>query len=671
MANVERGMLDDESIARQLWENNPFASSASPLPWDNPNPDVGQLNRKAAEDIEQLLRNKRRAPSTPLAGLVLGEAGSGKTHMLTRLLRKVEGGQIAIFVTVRTFRDPERVMGHLLAETVVSLGSRHSEGRCQLDVLMDEFDSAYEEQCRERGLSVRKGVDRLNALRGQMPGIEKGLLRCLLLHAEASDPNVKMMLRDWIWAGLDEEDASQLGLPPRDIDVMTSAAREADAERMLLSLGQVLAYAKVPMMVCFDQLDGMDSKELINAWGRALSLLVNDLSGVLPLAFLRADTWNERFSVMLDDSVVQRLTPHKIVMENCTPEQAEQLIRGRIEGFFDEGAERIYQWCMTRLGGKIRGRYSPRMVIELAAHAIDEAQKGTSPVPESSERRREEPLNAIGAAYHEECDKVRANPNAYPPDAERLLLALKAWLDAQKEFDVESIQDKYIRLRGQGRSSGRTVECAFIVLTPAAYGAAGAGLRRGIKFLQQHQGALCCYITDGRTHKGPQNWRVVGQLLEEFCGLGGEVRILDEEARAKWYGLAALIDKLDNGDVTLWSGSDMRRAVRGDLERYMKEGFSEDLLGLGSKTSGNTEGKASAGTSAKEAPNDEAVADLLDSFLNRSPMKLLTMSKLLVMFKDAGVSVTHTGLLACASRFKDRFRFYPSGNDAIIQRAGR
>ena len=39
------------------------------------------------------------------------------------------------------------------------------------------------------------------------------------------------------------------------------------------------------MLVCFDQLDGMDSPDLINAWGKVLSLLVNDVSGMLPLAF--------------------------------------------------------------------------------------------------------------------------------------------------------------------------------------------------------------------------------------------------------------------------------------------------------------------------------------------------------------------------------------------------
>ena len=73
-----------EAIRRQLLERNPFASSAAPNPWDNTSPDLDVLNRDVFDRIAQMMRDKRRAPESPMAGLVLGEAGSGKTHMLKR-----------------------------------------------------------------------------------------------------------------------------------------------------------------------------------------------------------------------------------------------------------------------------------------------------------------------------------------------------------------------------------------------------------------------------------------------------------------------------------------------------------------------------------------------------------------------------------------------------------
>ena len=109
--------MEDKEILEKLRENNPFVSSASPLPWDNKNPDLFQLSREASEEIEQLMRHKRREPSSPLAGLIIGEAGSGKTHMLTRLLRRLRESSVrAVFVAVKTFRDPESVIKHLLNE---------------------------------------------------------------------------------------------------------------------------------------------------------------------------------------------------------------------------------------------------------------------------------------------------------------------------------------------------------------------------------------------------------------------------------------------------------------------------------------------------------------------------------------------------------------------------
>ena len=110
-------MTDNNTILKKLRENNPFSSPASPLPWVNKNPDLQNLNRQTSDRIEQLIRKKCLEPSVPLAGLILGEAGSGKTHMLTRILRRMRSNaQPAVFAAIRTFRDAESVTQHILSE---------------------------------------------------------------------------------------------------------------------------------------------------------------------------------------------------------------------------------------------------------------------------------------------------------------------------------------------------------------------------------------------------------------------------------------------------------------------------------------------------------------------------------------------------------------------------
>lgn len=668
--------LRDKDILQRLRENDPFASSASPLPWNNANPDLGSLNREATEAIEQLLREKRRAPSMPLAGLILGEAGAGKTHMLMRILRRMrENGQIAIFVTVRTFRDPDSVMGHLLTEIIISLSREHSAGRSQLDMLMGELDSVYRDSCQEEGFSIHQGVERLSFLRTRMPGVDKGLLKCFLLYVEETSPDVRMELLDWIRSGLDEEDCERLGLPQRDLDSMNEAKREADAEKMLLSIGQILAYAKVPMTVCFDQLDGMESRELIIAWGRMLSLLVNDLRGVLPLAFLRADTWNTRFSTQLDDSVVQRMTGRPpIVIGNCSLEQARQLIRDRVRALFGGDADGISAWLLSRLEGKLHAGYSPRSVINLANQAIVEADVPPFLDSVSAENK------AMEAAYQEECDKVRMAPSDWPPDGGNLLLALGIWLGSQEDFNVGTSEDPYVRLRG---TWGKT-ECAFIVLTSKNHSSVRAALKRGIIFLTQHPKGLCLYVTERQTAHWPASWKVVHQHMSEFAELGGRFLVLDDEERVQWYGLVALFNKLENGDVTLLSSSGQRSASRDDLRRYMKEAFPSDFLKLGNSQSqqklpgrgDDAEPAASPRPSPNKrtpspTPNDEPLAQILLSLLDTSPMKLLPAGKMVEMLSSRNLDVSITRLLACVSRFQGQFHVYPAGKDTLIQRAGR
>lgn len=565
-------MTSSGNIQEQLRAKNPFTSSVSPAPWNNATPDLESLNREATQEIEQLIRDKRRDPSAPRAGLILGVAGVGKTHMLRRILLKLKGkGQIAVFVAVRAFLDPESVMQDLLREVVISLGREHQKGRTQLDVVMDELDYAYRDACLRDGTSVQQGLERLRPLYREMTAlgeVDRDVLKSLLLYAGTQESDLREDILLWLRGRAEEGAADRLGLPERDAGAMTRNARENEARTVFLSLAQIFAYAKVPMIVCFDQLDGMEEKKLINAWGQVVSLLVNDTPGVLPLAFLRADTWYDRFADVLDISVIQRLGNRPVMMQNCTLEQAQMLIRSRLTAFFGEDVEKKYQWLMDRLKGRLQPGYSPRIVIDLARHVIDE--------PGGEEIRQDLVLKALDAAYREEWDKVAADPGGWPADDEQLLLALKLWLDSHEDFVEKTAGDRYVRLRGTWGKN----ECAFIVLTLKNPRSVGAALKRGIDFLREYPGGLCRYVTEKQTADWPETWKVVHQCMAEFTKLGGKTLVLNDEERAQWYGLVALFNKLGNGDVMLLSPSGPRSASHEDLRRYMKEAFPVDFLKL-------------------------------------------------------------------------------------------
>ena len=587
--------LNDSVIRSQLVAKNPFASSAAPNPWDNANPDLDSLNRTVVDHIDLLLKMTRENPAETFAGLILGEAGAGKTHMLKRVLRRIrESGEIAIFVTVRAFMDPESVMQDLLREVFISMGREHGDGKLQIDLLLEALDKAYRRDFREDALG---GMARLEPLQMKLDRVNNDFLRCLLLYASTEDASLKNDILRWMRGESDESFSEKLDVIACNWDEMTPAAQEKKARDRLLSLGHVLRYVRVPMLVCFDQLDGMTSEDLLNAWGTAASLLINDVYGVLPLAFLRADTWEQRFSPRLDDAVRQKFLNHRLPMANCNLEQAKQLIKERIKAFFDDDdeVEQKYQWLMARLNTTLKPGYSPRMVITLANQAIQEAGAGADAAHEVE--------HALAEAYREECDKVASDPNAWPPNADQLLDALEMWLGSRPEFNVSRSDDKYVRLSGQRSAGGRATPCAFIVLTARNHLSAAAALKRGVDFLSAHPDGLCCYVTDKRVFRGPENWRKVHELLGQFRALKGRTVVLQPDGRAAWYGLVAFQNKVCNGDVTLYPPSGgPRLATPEDLSGYMKEGFRWNLLGLDGESGKPGDGDRSKDTGSGKDP---------------------------------------------------------------------
>mgnify|MGYP000844415804 CR=1 FL=1 len=671
--------LNDSVIRSQLVAKNPFASSAAPNPWDNANPDLDSLNRDVVDRIDQLLRTTREKPEETFAGLILGEAGAGKTHMLKRVLRRIrESGEIAIFVTVRAFMDPESVMQDLLREVFISMGREHGDGKLQIDRLLDALEGSYREHCQKEGHPVLSGMERLTPLRRQMLGIDKDFLRCLLLYASTEDTSLKEDILSWMRGESDESFPEKLKVSACNWDEMTPAARENKARCRLLSLGHVLRYARVPMLVCFDQLDGMTSEDLINAWGRAASLLINDVYEALPLAFLRADTWEKRFSPRLDDAVKLKFLNHPISMANCSLEQARQLIKGRIKAFFDDGVEQKYQWLMARLNTTLKPGYSPRIVITLANQAI---QKAGDEVDAAHEVER-----ALAAAYREECDKVASDPNSWPPNAEHLLSALEMWLDARPEFTVSRSDDQYVRLSGQRSAEGSKVPCAFIFMTTRHHLSAAAALNRGINFLKKNPNGFCCYVTDGRALKGPENWRAVHDLLGQFKALKGRTVVLQPDGgRAAWYGLVAFKNKVCNGDVTLYPPSgEPRLATPEDLSGYMKEGFRLNLLGLDGESGKPGDGDRSKDTGSGKDPTPppheskgmsgstpaeaERLADAVLSLLKGSPMKMMDAEFMVKELRHKGFDVARETLLAELNHQKALVRLFSSGNGTLISR---
>ncbi|GHS94200.1 hypothetical protein AGMMS50276_06300 [Synergistales bacterium] len=561
-------------IQEELLSNNPFVATAASNPWDNVAPDVSSLNITVRDRLTELAYSKALQPQTPMAALVLGDAGAGKTHMMKRVLAKIaqtaqaQGNQRKIvFSYVKAFTSPEWVFPDLWREIFINLTHEltcEGKNRTQFNVLVGQLMNDCRRYASLCGQPRLDAIDNIRYLQKEMPGLHGDFLRALFAYCDAFDEKKRMLSFGWLSGESDEEQHQLLGVEDRAEMSMGGRAREAKS--LIFSLGLLLARYKTSMLLCFDQLDGMRSPALINAWGDAVAFLVNDVNCVLPLAFMRADTWYSIFEKTLDNAVAERFVT-KFPLKNCTIPEAEELIRERVAAFFAQDAresiDKKSEWIIGQLDGKLKNGYSPRLVLDLANRAIQEEKPPLV-------------VEVLVQAMNEERDRA-ANGPASSPDAERLLNAIELYLihcQGLEKVERPANIGKFYVLTGDANGKQQ----AFIVDTEKHFKTKEAALRRGVQFLEKYPDGICAYITDERCQfKGVDAWPTVHAELEKFRRLGGNVFFLDGEQCANWYALAALRSRVENGDVTYLSNGGERNARMEDLALYLKEEFKDTI----------------------------------------------------------------------------------------------
>ena len=639
-------MISSESILEKLREHNPFSSDYSPLPWDNTTPDLTPLSRRTSEEIEHLIRQKRREPSTPLSGLILGEAGSGKTHMLMRILHKLrENENPAIFVMAEMFREPERITQDMLSYIFISLKHIHKNGLTQFDVIVQEVMNAYDERRRNDGFDDISRIDKRVYLSRDMPRLDRDFLKCILMYAGTKDESVKFNILEWLEYGLDDEDSKRLGLPFKDMDSMSDSKRESLAKKMLVSLGLILGYAKIPMIICFDQLEIMKERSLVDAWGNLISLMMNYMQAALPLCFIKPDTWQNYFIPVLDTSTIERIKSNTMTMESCSEQYARQLIHDRINKSFGKDSEEIYQWLITRMNSTIKPDMSPRRIIA-AANKIIMSDESSDPVKII--------YQTVSAAYDEEFKQVQSEYRNWPPKSENLTLSLSLWLESHEGFELSKGTEKYIKLMGD--YNGR--KYAFVILTAKAHSTVSAGLRHGMEFMKEYPDGICYYITEDRTHK--RTWKQANENLAKFKYAGGHVIMLDKESRVNWYALTALINRTDNGDVNLYLPSESRTASRDDLKNFIRDiKLIPDIFNDRAKS-------INSGNESIITIEPDILSVNLRSIMNSSPMRMITVEKAIEALSRRNIKVTRSELVSFLKNNAGTFRAFKSNNNDVL-----
>lgn len=361
---------------RPLLEDDPptFLDRVN-TPWDHV-PDLEEYNQDAYKRIVRALKQLSRtkvsdAESITQGMLVLGEAGTGKTHLLMRVARNLSKSNHILFV--RKPNNEDAVAQHIWANIVSSLARSLPESgtkRSQLDDLLAHVFTAvlvpWLEQDIRSGKDAEQKVRWVDHLRSdpynlfnmlgegerrqdnmekirratlrflqlKQPDVDQKIAHVLITYCFVTREDRKRVLLTWLSGqDVDEAEARDLGLPTTwvNIDETSSEAstqqqREEQALRAIRTIGILSTYYQA-LILAFDQLEGLrDQERLTQRWGDTVREIFTMTPNFLVLTCIFPSLWESWFSENLDPSVAQRIAQQTVTLESFAPQHGLKLL---------------------------------------------------------------------------------------------------------------------------------------------------------------------------------------------------------------------------------------------------------------------------------------------------------------------------------------------------------
>jgi Cdc6-like AAA superfamily ATPase len=371
---------------------NPFGDNVVQDAWQTP-ADIESIHATAFKACIAGIESAGAGVADSL--LIYGSAGSGKTHLLTRLQRHLAltsrdaPDQVlrCVFVFVRLQTAPQLLWQHVRLRLATDL-MRRDQGLTQLQRLIAHQIGE------QAGKSPRAAVFRLHVLEGEdqaalsrhiadltsslsLPRDLSLVLEHLVLNRSVRDAAA------WL-AGesLPEHALTQLGLGP---DILED--REEAARATVTALCR-LAGATLPIVFCFDQVEALqrtiDDKEALYRFGRMAADLHDTDPNVFLVTCLQSAVL-ELFRSAVRKPDLDRMAKRQVTLENLDQAQIEQLLRARLDALAGLGPLRAQRpsepfFPLTRgfVAGLAADRLEavPRRVLAAAARQFEELQHG-------------------------------------------------------------------------------------------------------------------------------------------------------------------------------------------------------------------------------------------------------------------------------------------------------
>ncbi|HZU36533.1 MAG TPA: AAA family ATPase [Gemmataceae bacterium] len=464
--------------------------SASPFTDNRINsPSDGQISVAAIHNrpLERLIALAREARDEcrGLGAVLWGEAGIGKSHLLARLASWAAQDKNACFVYLHNLQAGPGGLPRSLLRAVVSILTRGQAANFA-DTLLFRLVNAgvrealdYAEDQNYSWFDVHAAFDQFTtAASADDPSraalVDRTSYRVLFhffrsayqARYDDGDEHVARLAVRWLGGeALDPAEAKELGLPPHmPPDEPVALTDNQQIKQVLVALSRLALCRQQPFILCFDQVDNLDTDQAA-ALSRFLEALLDSAPNLFViLAGVQATLYQWRQEKVIQDSAWDRLAQFEISLHRIQPDQGRAIIAARLEHFLRpftelEALQQVLAedslfplgepWFSESLGS--RAELRPRDVINRAAEAWRRQQESIrqrgdavwlaswnhvelapQPLPDTVPLQ-ERVDREIDKRLQEQVARRQAEPFGLPPSAEALAGMIATLLDRARQ----------------------------------------------------------------------------------------------------------------------------------------------------------------------------------------------------------------------------------------------
>ncbi|WP_375468380.1 P-loop NTPase fold protein [uncultured Nostoc sp.] len=542
-------MSNDNCLINAIKSHNPFDRPLvvrSQDIWETGFPDVPSLNAHASDTVFDAIE-RVRTKQQPVIGITIkAERGLGKSHLISRIRRRLQTDGSALFVYTSEINDLNRIKAEFLRNLANSLKHIGSQGMSQWRELAtaifneaynkaftpDEMVRHFSEVLKVNSKVVEHWTDRVLGIKHD---IENPDIIAAILWTLSSNPSEERYAINWL-AGqeLPQSKADALGLANSSVQ-----DREAQAFSTVRQILDLISDYK-PIVICFDELESI---LMCNDAGftasQVTAILAKDLydkikRGVFITAMF-PQTWTDQIRALKEaESVTDRIAQKTIELTYLKSEDVIALVSQWLKDFYDQQEvippHSVYPFDEAKLRELGKEKPMVRKVLQWCAENWTLPIIITPPLPlkHPVESAYKNEIIALESKIKDEIEDNNKLANALRFSFSTLVGQILENVQITEIADIKarSIDQGYINFKIVGQEKGNIVKIGIAVLE----GVSGMFLQAGLKRLIDYKKfdlTRGCLVRSKNVSSGTKAKQYLDNLLSH--NLSGEWVLLKVE----------------------------------------------------------------------------------------------------------------------------------------------